>query len=228
MTRTNLAPWEIIITLIAVTMLSVSNALSADQQVVTDDGREVLLKQDGTWQFRSNDRFANTKDGQRVRLKQDGSWEYVGNAPLASKQRVRTNDLDIKIEKVVIETHEKKVQKNKRVKSQTVFYLNLQVSPLVESAVRIKNADVARIKVTDNNGKDYPVLSIQPSPATLEPNTKTTLIIRTDGSPLWWKNVKSMEIVFSPGILGIHNPIRLSNSVIDIDKKNVDSFENSN
>ena len=66
MIRTNTAPWEIIITLIALTMLSVNNALSADQHVITDDGREVLLRQDGSWQFRSSDRFANTKEGQQI------------------------------------------------------------------------------------------------------------------------------------------------------------------
>lgn len=228
MIRTSRIPSVFMFSMLTLSLFAGSNALSANQQVITDDGREVLLRQDGTWQFRSNDRFANTKDGQRVRLKEDGSWEYVDNAPLASKQRVRSNDLDIKIEKAVIETHEKKVQKNKRVKSQTVIYLTLQVSPLAKSDISINKNDVVRIKVTDNNGKDYPVLSIQPSAATLEPNTSTTLVIRADGSPLWWKKVKSMDIEFSPGILGIQQPIRLSQSVIDIEKKNVDSFEHSN
>ena len=98
------------------------------EQVVNIDGREILLKDDGTWAYASSDRFADTKDGQRVRLKQDGSWQYVGNAPLTSKQQVRTTELDLKLQKVVIETNEKKVQKNTRVRTQTVFYVGLGYS----------------------------------------------------------------------------------------------------
>ncbi len=112
--------------IIALFIAPVNNALSATQNIVTDDGREVLLKEDGSWQFRSTDRFANTKEGQRVRLKDDGNWEYVGNAPVTMEKQVRTTDLDIKLQKVVIETYEKKVQKNKRVKTQTVFYFKLK------------------------------------------------------------------------------------------------------
>ncbi len=47
----------------------------AAQVVISDDGREVLLKDNGTWEFRSNDRYANTPDGRRVRLKENNTWE---------------------------------------------------------------------------------------------------------------------------------------------------------
>ena len=227
MIRTNTAPWEIIITLIALTMLSVNNALSADQHVITDDGREVLLRQDGSWQFHSSDRFANTKEGQRVRLKADGSWQYVGNAPMTAEQQVRTTKLDIKLQKVVIETHEKKVQKNKRIKTQTVFYIDVELSPLAKNDITINKQDVFQVKVKDNNGKDYPVLLLRPAPAILKPNTHTSLIIRADGAPLWLDKVKSMEIVFNPGIFGIQDPITLSRPVTEFDYKKVKAFEDS-
>jgi hypothetical protein len=67
--------------MISLSLSLCSHLLHADQEVTTDDGREVLLKEDGSWTFRSTDRFANTVDGQRIRLKQDGSWAYVGNSP---------------------------------------------------------------------------------------------------------------------------------------------------
>ena len=230
MSRTILTPSTLItmVTLsLALSLAPVSNALSATQEIITDDGREVLLKEDGSWSFRSTDRFANTKEGRRVRLKDDGSWQYTGNAPLVMKEQVRTTDLDIKLQKVVIETHEKKVQKSKRIKTQTVFYLNLELSALAKGNINIKKNDVSMIKVMDNNGKNYPVLSIQPGPAVLEPNSKTTIVIRAKSSPSWLSKVKSMEVVLSPGIFGIQDPITLKQNVIEFDEKKVDGFDRS-
>jgi hypothetical protein len=59
----------------------------------------------------------------------------------------------------------------------------------------------------------------------LQPASEATIVIRADGSPQWWKNVKTMKLVFSPGIFGIKEPITLSQSVDDIEKKKVDGFE---
>lgn len=206
-------------------ILPAGDALPADLEVVTDDGREVLLKEDGTWEFRSDDRFANTGEGQRVRLKADGSWQYVGNAPMVAKQQVRTKKLEIKLQQAVIEIHEQKAQKNTRVNSQTVFYLHLSLSPLAKSSVNISASDVALITVKDNRRRNYPVLSIQSSLATIEPNAEATIVVRADGSPQWWKNVKSMDLVFNPDIFGIQEPIILTRRVDEIEKKKVDGFE---
>jgi len=225
MTRTSPIPSRIVFLIISLSLLPGSNALSANQDVITDDGREVLIRDDGTWEFRSTDRFANTKDGHRIRLKDDGSWQYVGNAPLTSKQQIRTTVLDIKLGKVVIETHEKKVQKNTRSKSQTVFYLNLELSPLAKSNISINENDISRVKVKDSEDKEYPVLSIQAEPVILKPDSDTNVVVRVDGAPQWWKSVKSMEIIFKPGIFGLQVPVTLSQSVDDIDKKKVDGFE---
>jgi hypothetical protein len=213
--------------LLSLLLLYAGNALPAGRQVITDDGREVLLNENGTWEFRSNDRFANTEDGRRVRLKDDGSWQYVGNAPMATKTEVRTNELEIKLQRAVIEVHEQRVQKNTRVKSQTVFYLDLKLSPLAERSIKINNTDVELITIKDNRRRVYPVLSIQPSPATIEPYSETMLVIRADGSPQWWKSVKTMELVFNTGIFGIREPITLSQNVDEIEKKKVDKFESN-
>lgn len=225
MPRTSLTASMSFILLISISLLSSSHALSTDRVVISDDGREVLLKDDGSWEFLSDDRFANTDDGQRVRLKHDGSWEYMGNVPMTSSVQVRTKELDIKLDSVVIETHEVKVQKNKRVDSQTVFYLNLELSPLAKKDVIISKNDVPLIEVKDNKGRRYPVLSIQPSPETLKPGSNTTLSIRVDGSPQWWKNVKIMDISLKPGMLGLQETTTLRQNVDDIVNKKVDGFE---
>jgi hypothetical protein len=210
---------------LAALLLYTGNALPADQQVITDDGREVLLKQDGTWEFRSSDRFANTVDGQRVRLKQDGSWEYVGNAPLVTSSQVRTIELDVELQQVVIERHEQKAQKNKRVSSQTVFYVDVSLSPRARNNISISQDDIALVKVRDNKGNNYPVLSIKSGTSLLEPDMRTTMVVRADGSPKWWKNIKTLLITFHPGMFGTAEPMTLSQRVSDIEKKDVDGFE---
>ena len=204
--------------------LPTGNVLAANQEAVTDDGREVLLRADGTWEFSSDDRFANTGDGQRVRLKADGSWEYVGNTPMATSQRVRTRDLDIELQNAVIEIHEQKVQKNTRVNSQTVFYLKLGLSPVADKGVDIGKSDLALISIQDNKRRKYPVLSVQTSSEFLQPASEASIIIRADGSPQWWKNVKTLNIVLKPEIFGLNESISLSYSVDDIEKKKVDGF----
>lgn len=225
-------------TLFALTSLSVIHVSYAEpvmpaavklvavkQEIVTVDGREVILNSDGTWKYFSTDRYVNTKDGTRVRLKDDGSWQYMGNAPLTSKEHVRTTDLDIKLQKVVVETYKKKSQKNTSVKTQTVFYVHLAYSPQTKRNISIKKSDISLIEVKDNNGKNYPVLSIKPGSKQLQANTNTTIVVRAEKSPSIWDNVKSMEIVFKTGLLGIETPITLSQNTIDFDEENVDGFD---
>ncbi|NNJ96522.1 MAG: hypothetical protein HKP12_05125 [Gammaproteobacteria bacterium] len=219
-------PFNIRIPLMFIFLLGFSQALSAAQEVISDDGREILLKEDGTWEFRSNDRFANTSDGRRVRLKAGGSWQYIGNALLTSKQQLRTTEIDIKLQKVVIETYEKKIQKNKRVKSQTVFFLDLTSSAQAQQDISISKENISNIKVSDSNGRDYPVLFIKPAPIILKPGTQTSIAVRVDGSPQWWKDVESMEISFQSGIFGLQDPASFSQNVVDFDIKKVDGFEN--
>ncbi|MGB5584746.1 MAG: hypothetical protein WBO93_14265 [Gammaproteobacteria bacterium] len=226
MYRPSLELSHVLLAVISIALWPSGNALPAPQEAISDDGREVILKQDGSWEFRSNDRFARTTDGRRVRLKADGSWQYAGNALLASKQQLRTADLNIKLRKVVIETQEKKIQKNKRVKSRTIFYLDLESSPQAQKDINIDIDNIGLIKVTDSNGRDYPVLAIQPSPMTLKPDSASTVIVYADGSPKWWKDVKSMEIVFQPGMFDLQEPVSLMHNVVDFDQQKVGSFKN--
>ena len=211
--------------IVTLLFIPVSYSIAEDQQIITIDGREVLLKDDGTWKYLSTDRFANTKDGTRIRLKEDGSWQATGNTPSTSREQVRTTDLDIKLQKVVIETFKKKSQKNTKIKTQTVFYIDLSYSAQAMTNVSISNSDIPLIEVKDNNGRVYPVLSIEPESTELKPDTKTTLVIRAEKSPSRWASVKSMEIVFKAGILGIKEPVVLSQRTIDFDNENVDGFK---
>lgn len=214
-----------LISIATLLFIPVSFAATTDQQITTDDGREVLLKVDGRWEYRSTDRFANTDDGRRVRLKEDGSWAYTGNAPLQSKTQVRTADLDIQLKKVVIETYRKKTQKSARIKTQTVFYVQLNNSTQAKAAINIENSDAALVEVMDNNGKTYPVLSSKAGSSKLQPGAETILTIRAEKSPSIFDDVKSMEISFKAGMYGIKNTVSLSQKVTDFENEEVDGFE---
>lgn len=204
------------ITVISLLLISGSTH-SASQNVITDDGREVLLNDDGSWIFRTTDRFANTGDGHRVRLKENGSWQYMENVPAKAKEKIRTPNLDITLQKVVIEKYEKKALKNTRVKTQTVFYLQLENSLQINTN-NIKDNDISLIEVKDNNGKNYEIIS-------LSPGTTNTLAVRVDKSPSILDDAKSMQITFKSGIFNLKSAITLSKRIVDFDITNVDGFE---
>ncbi len=219
--------------LMTILLLSVNQMLFAAQEAISDDGRTVLLNEDGTWSFRSTDRFASTGDGRRVRLQADGKWQYVGDASgsatgkalLSSGLQLKTTQIDIKLDKVVIETYERKIQKNKRVKSQTVFFLNLSSSPQAQQDILVTSEDISNIKVSDSNGRDYTLLSIKPAPVSLKPGSQASIAIRVDGSPQWWKDVDSMEISFQPGVFGLLDSVSLVQKVADFDIQKVSGFD---
>lgn len=188
------------------------------------DGREIRLSPDGTWEFISEDRIANTPDGHRVRLKKDKTWEYIGNAPLKTEQQIRTQKSDIKLTKTEIERYEEKVHKSKRIITQTVFYLTIDISPLAKNNVKLAVNDPSAIIVRDDNGKSYPVLQVTPSRAALRPGSKTQLIIRTEGSPSWILAVKSIELILPKGIVSEAPAITLIERFDNIQTISVDSL----
>lgn len=191
---------------------------SADKKLITDDGREVLLKDDGSWAFRSTDRFANTDDGRRVRLKPDGSWHYIKNTPIVSPAKSQAPSPVIKLEKVVIEKYERKALKNTRVKTRTVFYLKIEKTPPEKLAPGIKDSDISRIEVTDNNGKNYPVTAIKPG-------ASGSIAVYSEKSPSILDDAKSMEITLKAEIFGLKKPLTLTERISDFDEINVESFE---
>ncbi|HED16599.1 MAG TPA: hypothetical protein ENI64_07300 [Gammaproteobacteria bacterium] len=202
----------------------ISSSLSADQEVITEDGREVLLRDDGTWLFRSSDRYVNTKDGNRVRLKSDNTWEYIGKTPLTSKQQVRSTTLDINLKNVVVEIHKEKKHRNVRTETQTVFYLNVNLDHVAEKNISAAMSDLNNIKVRDNKGNSYPVLSISPDPIDLSPGSEHVITIRAEGFPGILSDASSIEIELLPGIFGLHDSVILSQHINNVEKVRVDGF----
>ncbi|GAB3111558.1 hypothetical protein G8770_20300 [Aestuariicella hydrocarbonica] len=161
--------------------LASASSTAAELSATGDDGREIRLKADGSWEYTSSDRFATSEDGTRVRLKADGSWEFIGNAPVATQEQVRTEALEVTLGDIVAEYKKEKAGKNTRYQSATVFYLNVDVSRYADGL----NVDLSqhdRFKVTDSRGNDYPILEVTPQLTQLQPGKEYPFSIRVDGT----------------------------------------------
>jgi hypothetical protein len=180
----------------------------------------VLLKSDGNWEYLSNDRFATSEDGTRVKLKDDGQWEFIGNTPMVAKQQVRTQSLDVQLHQVVTEYSKQKVGKNTRHSSQTVFYLDVNVSRYGKE-VPAKLSHHNLIEVTDSRGNQYPVLSVSPAPKQLQPGKSYRLAVRVDGSPSgqFAVGIKQLHMTIQRAVFATERDITFSRRVDELDKK---------
>jgi len=124
----------------------------ADETLLTDDGREVRLHDDGSWEFISNDRYANTPDGRRIRLRDNYTWEYLGNAPLSTKNQFRTTTTDLRLDSMLIQATEEKVHKNKRVLTRTYVTLAISRSPLAKQTLQIDRQALNKLSLADDKG----------------------------------------------------------------------------
>lgn len=204
-------------------LLASTNALAADRNAIGDDGREILLKSSGEWQYRSTDRFATSEDGTRVRLKDNGQWEFIGNSVITKDEHIRTTNLDIKLNKVVMEVFREQLIKSTRYDSQTIFYVDLDTSSF-SGPVKPNLSHFNLINVTDSRGKEYPVLSVTPQVNILEPGETFQFSIRVDGSPsgLFSIGTKYIYLTLNQAIFSTETDLEFSKRVDDIIQQQMD------
>ena len=65
----------IIISIFFITIISATVSCANDISAATEDGRGVILHDDGTWEFTDT-----TEDGRDLILYNDGTWEFAGFA----------------------------------------------------------------------------------------------------------------------------------------------------
>lgn len=201
----------------------VSALCCADEIVLSDDGREVRIKQDGSWEFVSDDRFATTRDGERVRLKFDGSWERIEDdrnwitVPAAatsfSKDKVTEGSIQLEITEVIIESVRTRQQKNTRLRSQVVTRINI-----VSTETQSFTLQPIDISLSDSRGKHYEIVSIAPERIQVAPDAPVEVRIIADDSPKWW-GVKFFEYEIAPGVLGNTQSLELTRSMNEVLKR---------
>ncbi|ARN75061.1 hypothetical protein [Oceanicoccus sagamiensis] len=212
--------------------LLLQTPLQAAEQIVSDDGREVQLNADGSWEYKSTDRFATTADGRRVRLSADGQWAYTGEKSAAGQKVVSDQkyideqSLDIVLSDVVIETVKGKKapgSKNPRKKTRSVFYLtvNLDKSAEADLSATLNTRDFT---VEDTDGRNYPVTAVEPDLVSIKPAGEAQITVYADGSPHWW-TTKSMTVTVNKTVFASNKAISLSRPLAEAKKKQSDSFE---
>lgn len=188
----------------------ISAGVPGQTQVITDGGREVVIHEDGSWEFSSPDRFATLPDGTRVRLQDDGSWEVVESglpvlqAPIRASQEVNRTGIQsitMSMARVTIESRSERVQKNVRTTSQTLLELDLVSPAIANGPVTIDLSAPGALRVEDSKGKDYEILEITPQTLSVGPGATAIFSVRVDGSPSF-RNSKQMLVVLDRALTG--------------------------
>ena len=218
----------------AVTFLAVAGFIAPDLTLAKDnivilDGRKILLKDDGDWEYVSKDRYANTQDGRQVILKENGKWEYVNKNEAIKMAPAPTPyanpDIPVmQLQKGVVESIIKKQGKGASIKTQSVIYIDINIPSNAQTTFMLGNHDKNNITVTDDKDNRYKVLAVQPE-ISLKPGETGTIQIRVDGSPSILDYVTYMYVHFTPAINGIAKPMTVKAKWKDFIQKSVDEFK---
>ena len=211
--------------------MGASAASAATKSAIADDGREVVLEDNGVWRYVSDDIFATTPDGQRIRLQPNQRWQKVRDSeapayqpvPMTTVQRdnatIAGSDVEVILDQVHVENQREDVGKNTRLRSNLVFYLEiLGQRPGL-------NLEPEQFSVQDSRGKNYPVFSAINGAAPL--GGKPRWIIRAKGAPRWW-GIKFFSLQVAPNALGNQETIELRKPMRDVLKKEVADLPEDN
>jgi hypothetical protein len=208
-------------------LLGSAGTIAEPTTAISDDGREVILNDSGEWQYVTQDRFATTADGQRIRLKANQRWQKISDGdapqyqpvPISVVQRdnvmVAGGDIELILDQVHVENQRETVGKNKRLRSNLVFYLE------VKGEMPGLELNPEQFSIQDSRSNSYPVFSVQ---AGLSPiGAKPSWVIRAKGAPRWW-GVKFFSLQVAKGAVGNSEPIELRKPMRDVLKKEVESL----
>lgn len=215
-------------TLLTVTSFIAPDPSFAKDNIVILEGRKILLKDDGGWEYLSKDRYAMTHEGRQVILKDNGRWEYAEKNEVINVAPVQPSDkssdiLVTQLQKAVLESILKKKGKRSIINTQSVFFIDITLASHAQTTFMLSNSDKNNISVTDDKNNQYKVLAIQPA-ISLKPGETGTIKIRIDGSPSILDNVTFMYVNFTPAINGISKQMTAKARWKDFIQKSVDEF----
>ncbi len=194
--------------------------VQAEQKILSPDGRELILHQDGTWEYASEDIFVPTPAGQTVRLRPDYTWEYMGNAPVRADHQHRELDLDIQLgETVITETVSSAgASRNLRRSARLNFYIDLRLSASAGRSLYLSQLQPENIAVTDDRGKSYQVNQVEPSTSVLNAGDTGTVLIVTTSAPSLLYAPRELYLEISRDALGTQDSIRLTRLYAEIER----------
>lgn len=214
---------------------------NAVEDVVSDDGREIRLHDDGSWSVLSRDRFATTRDGRRIKLSPDGSWSVVSQTDNASaadasqvpatatvaSQHQQAEDLIAPGSAGILLTRvdilKKKTKSHKAVTVDTRMAYYLRINNPGDQSIALNQQQVDNMVAVDSKGRRYPVLELRYDKDQISSGASEQVVLLVDGAPRWY-GVKFLSLEIAGNTFGAHRKIVLSKNVNDVSTVVVDEF----
>lgn len=207
------------------------SAIAEPEPAIADNGREVILKPDGTWAFVGEDRFATTADGTRIRLKPDGSWEPANQADADrygfsqeggfSHDQATLDDLKLSLESVVIETARMKRGKNAIESSQMIFTVEIESTDPESTAKVLPLLSIDAFSVTDSLGQSYETASVRP-------NGDRRIKVFVDDSPAFMWRLKHFRLTVARSVFNSGEAVVLTKVKGDVIERDVEELSAQN
>ena len=223
------------------TTLLISNICSAVEYVISDDGRQIQLNDDGSWIQISKDRHATTPDGRRIRLKPNGSWVVMPKISGETKSALNTDHpaigftsqikpqnltpnisgISILLPKVEILKKKTKMLKSSRIDTRTVFHL--QIINGSKQTLQLDETIKSGITATSSGKDQFPVTAIQFSAVSIAPGQRAAMTVFTEGSPKWF-SIKYLNIQIDKNVIANNAAKILSMNMDDVITRTVKQF----
>ena len=208
----------------------VAAQISADEVVISDDGRQIQLNSDGSWVQLSSDRYATNAQGERVGLHSDGTWsvlEQGQNQGQAATTSSAPTPLVVSGGSVLflakVEILKRRIKRAKSVHAQTNTVYHLQIRNDSSEVIELSDDLAQSLTASSSSGKVYAIESISYDDDIIEPGELATVRVVATGSPAWF-GVKFLSLQIAAGTLGNAQTRVLSKNMNDVKKVSVDKL----
>lgn len=198
------------------------------QNIVSKDGREIILNDDGTWEYAPEGILVETEDGKKARLKSDNTWQYVENTELQeqvvfSDQGEKTaSTTSIRLKETFITSSGPKatnIIKNSHQSSGLNFVIEVTTDSTLQSSIQIENLDPKSFTVTDSKNKKYKIAEISGTAKMIRPGSTTALQITTTSAPSRiYKTPREVYLNIAENTLGPNKAVRLKTEYRDMER----------
>ena len=205
-------------------LLLASSAL-AEEVVVSDDGRQIRLNDDGTWVQVSQDRFATNAQGQRIRLRADGSWNVMSTSPEDIARSDGGQNVASLVDEPVIflktvEILRREIKRAKSKHAETRMRYTIGVDNKTTETISLDLT--VPFEATTNRGGDFPLLSAD-GPRQVLAGQQAEVIVVVEDSPAWF-GVKFLSLEVPAQAIGNAGARLLNKNMNEVKRLNVESF----
>lgn len=208
----------------AIFLILLTSFAMAEEVVVSDDGRQIRLNDDGTWVQLSQDRFATNAQGQRIRLRADGKWNVMSAQDTTQGVRSSIEPVPLQDEAILylksVEILRREIKRSKSRHAETRMRYVVGIENNTADTIRIDRA--GQYRASTNRGGEYALLSVT-GPADVSPGATAELVVVVADSPTWF-GVKHLSLEVPESALGNAAPRILNKNMNEVRRVNVDEF----